>query len=1147
MAEAIQLAESLESYVLSVSSPTVQAESLDVTVSMLKNDALTMEQLVVGMEKYLTSMDHVVRGRAIHLLADSLARLESKSLSSVAIHSLVAFFSDRLEDWKAVKGALVGCLALLRRKRHTGAVSISDATTIAQSFLQNLQVQSLGKHDRELCFQLLECLLVNHPEAAAEKGDDLVYGICEAADGEKDPKCLLLVFHIIEVLGQIFSDSSSPLETYAGDLFDILGCYFPIHFTHPKSDNIEVKRDDLSRQLMLAMSSTPFFEPYAVPLFLEKLSSSLLSAKVDSLKYLSDCALKYGSDRMKKHAESIWSSIKETTYNSQLEPTLSLTSELIDGNQPLENEVAREALLLLQNVVMQNDELFSSLLVNDADIGMIIDSNVNISSKVIHSLESMQKLHSVGCIMYVSAKASSVSCSRLLKTHFLRLIKATGISDRTASFCNLNGNVSHSQTLNVSALYLCVELLAACRDQAIDSSELTSKSATAYETCPSILESCSACLIEGLSATLLSNPEKVTQDIVYLGVKGLGILLTLPKDLSPVSNSFFEDILETLMTIFGTKYNHTLLWSQTTKELVFVGSYVSKLPNTERMLSFKSIVIDKMILLISLDNGSIPLQIKLDTVCEIGTRHLKYMLRIFQGLENVLSTNLSDAKGNGNMKPSEIRNQIMKIYTTKMLPCLGNAGDSDDIIYQFAINIWDHIDRGSYQSISGHKEILSTTMMAMKVAVAYCTVEKQSRILEKAYDVLSSSDRCILVAFKSCTNSSSMKDEPHAKDVSSRQCINEWLMSVFASVIMALRPQTSIPNERAVMRTFVISLLDGHVPSAQALGSMFNKLHMKTNEESLLVHCHVKELVSSLCNDPPSNVFEWSGGDKNDSSEDGLPYLSFKAEEGSPVSVHAIWGLAWMAKGLLMRGHEKANDIIEVLLSLLLCNEKLDELPVKTGLPDDGRSQNFLPLILETAADAFAVVMRDSNVCLNTRFHAVMRPLFKQRLLSTMTPVFLSAIRKCHSSFSRNMLYRAFAHVLTNAPLGAVLNDSRKLVPVLVECLSLLSKDALNKEIIHRLLVVLYTILTEESVAGQEIVKENANIIINCLIGLAAYPHMMFVRETSIQCLTALSRLPHTRVYPMKTQVLKVISNALDDPKRAVRLQAVKCREAWLE
>lgn len=51
-----------------------------------------------------------------------------------------------------MRGALVGCLALLRRKGHTGAVSKSDTMTIAQSFLQNLQVQSLGKHDREVEF-----------------------------------------------------------------------------------------------------------------------------------------------------------------------------------------------------------------------------------------------------------------------------------------------------------------------------------------------------------------------------------------------------------------------------------------------------------------------------------------------------------------------------------------------------------------------------------------------------------------------------------------------------------------------------------------------------------------------------------------------------------------------------------------------------------------------------------------------------------------------------------------------------------------------------------------------------------------------------------------------------------------------------------
>lgn len=60
----------------------------------------------------------------------------------------------------------------------------------------------------------------------------LLYGICEAIDEEKDPDCLVLVFHIIESLAKLYPDLSGPLSKYAQDLFEILGSYFPIHFTH---------------------------------------------------------------------------------------------------------------------------------------------------------------------------------------------------------------------------------------------------------------------------------------------------------------------------------------------------------------------------------------------------------------------------------------------------------------------------------------------------------------------------------------------------------------------------------------------------------------------------------------------------------------------------------------------------------------------------------------------------------------------------------------------------------------------------------------------------------------------------------------------------------------------------------------------------
>ncbi|KAL6996404.1 mms19 nucleotide excision repair [Sarracenia purpurea var. burkii] len=184
------------------------------------------------MEMYLTTTDSIIRARGILLLAELLSRLASKPLDDASIHSLIAFFTERLADWKALRGALVGCLALMKRKSKVGMVTAIEARGVAQSYLQNLQVQSLGQHDRKLSFELLECLLDRYPDAVAALGDNLVYGICEAIDGEKDPQCLAIIFHIVEVLARLLPDPYGPLANVAGYLFEILGSYFPIHFTH---------------------------------------------------------------------------------------------------------------------------------------------------------------------------------------------------------------------------------------------------------------------------------------------------------------------------------------------------------------------------------------------------------------------------------------------------------------------------------------------------------------------------------------------------------------------------------------------------------------------------------------------------------------------------------------------------------------------------------------------------------------------------------------------------------------------------------------------------------------------------------------------------------------------------------------------------
>ncbi|XP_030972279.1 MMS19 nucleotide excision repair protein homolog isoform X2 [Quercus lobata] len=159
MAEPSQVSHLIESFVDSSRSPTQQAASLDKIASLVKNDVLTMEGLVREMQMYLTTTDNIVHARGILLLAEVLTCLATKALDNATLHSLIGFFADRLADWKALRGALVGCLALMRRKSSAGVVTSTDAKAVAKSFLQNLQVQSLGQHDRKLCFELLECLL----------------------------------------------------------------------------------------------------------------------------------------------------------------------------------------------------------------------------------------------------------------------------------------------------------------------------------------------------------------------------------------------------------------------------------------------------------------------------------------------------------------------------------------------------------------------------------------------------------------------------------------------------------------------------------------------------------------------------------------------------------------------------------------------------------------------------------------------------------------------------------------------------------------------------------------------------------------------------------------------------------------------------
>nr|CAB3455824.1 unnamed protein product [Digitaria exilis] len=84
-------------------------------------------------------------------------------------------------------------------------------------------------------------------------GGEQLYWICEAIDEEKDPECLKLSFHVVEVVMKLFPDPSGLAAQFASEFFEILSKYFPVYFTHGVADDLNATRDDLSKALMILL------------------------------------------------------------------------------------------------------------------------------------------------------------------------------------------------------------------------------------------------------------------------------------------------------------------------------------------------------------------------------------------------------------------------------------------------------------------------------------------------------------------------------------------------------------------------------------------------------------------------------------------------------------------------------------------------------------------------------------------------------------------------------------------------------------------------------------------------------------------------------------------------------------------------------
>ncbi|CAE6485127.1 unnamed protein product [Rhizoctonia solani] len=294
-------------------------DTLKELVQNVDHQTITLLHIVKSLGEYLTSEDGKIREKA---------------------RVLTTFYCEKIQDADTVVPALDGLLTLT----SLPTFGANEAKDTAQSIVSHISMKSLVQSVRYIVFRIVDALFAKHLTTLISVPSFLPRYI-KLAEGEKDPRNLLLAFNIARIIMLEFD-----ITNHVDDLFDITFCYFPITFKPPPNDPYGITTEDLKSALCACLSATPRFGPLALPLFLEKLSATAGNTKRDTLKTMSLCLPVYGPTVAKSFAPQMWSSFKLEIFQPLDAETAdkavnALTTLLsILGQDKVQNEITEEGI-----------------------------------------------------------------------------------------------------------------------------------------------------------------------------------------------------------------------------------------------------------------------------------------------------------------------------------------------------------------------------------------------------------------------------------------------------------------------------------------------------------------------------------------------------------------------------------------------------------------------------------------------------------------------------------------------------------------------------------------------------------------------------------------------------------------------------------
>ncbi|RDB23653.1 MMS19 nucleotide excision repair [Hypsizygus marmoreus] len=358
-------------------------EEIEETVSEVSNDRIALIDIVKALGEYLTSEDDEIRAKGVDFLSSVLARSPVANFNRSSVHVLTNFYCSKLDDTETIIPALKGLNTLTRLP----TCSSIDATTIIQALFRHVKMKALVHSVRFTVFSIIDTLMAQNRDALKALGKTFIAGYLSLAEGEKDPRNLLLAFAIARVI-LIEFDISDHIES----LFNITFCYFPITFRPPPNDPYGITTDDLRQGLRACLNASPSFGPLAVPVFLEKLTAGSPSTKRDTLQTMAVCLPVYGSTLARVSGRKLWNALKLEIF----QPTDPLTEE----------EALKTTRVLVETIYSHEEDALES---NDDIQGLARDA----CEECIHILREPEKSSAKPAIKVLCAfMATTPSVSR---------------------------------------------------------------------------------------------------------------------------------------------------------------------------------------------------------------------------------------------------------------------------------------------------------------------------------------------------------------------------------------------------------------------------------------------------------------------------------------------------------------------------------------------------------------------------------------------------------------------------------------------------------------------------------------------------------------------------------------------------------------